>query len=42
MCGYGLDRDGSEYGQMGCAVMDWIELVKYNDRWDVRIGIGSM
>jgi len=32
MCGYGLDRGGSGYGQVGCAVMDWIELDQDTDR----------
>jgi len=26
MCGYGLYRVASGYEQVGCAVMDWIEL----------------
>jgi len=41
MCGYGLDRDSSGYGQVGCAVMEWIELDQDTDRWDVRLGTGS-
>ena len=28
MCGYGLDRGGSGYGQVGCAVMDLIEVAQ--------------
>jgi len=41
MCGYGLDRVGSGYGKVGCAVMDWIELAECTDRWDVRLWTGS-
>jgi len=37
MCGYGLYRGGSVYEQVGCAVMDWIELAECTDRWDVRL-----
>jgi len=41
MCGYGMDRDASVYEQVGCAVMDWIELAEGTDRWDVRLWTGS-
>jgi len=33
MCGYGLDRACSGYGQVGCEDMDWIELAQDTDRW---------
>jgi len=32
MCGYGLDRAGSGYGQLGCAFMDWIDLAEDTNR----------
>jgi len=41
MCGYGLDQGGSGYGQVGCVVMDSIELAQYTDCWDVRLWTGS-
>jgi len=41
MCGYGLDRGCSGYGQVGCAVMDCIELDQDTDRWDVLLWTGS-
>jgi len=41
MCGYGMDRVGSEYGQVRCMVMEWIELAEVTDRWDVRLWTGS-
>jgi len=37
MYGYGMYRVASGYGQVGCAVMDWIELAECTDRWDVRL-----
>jgi len=41
MCGYGMDRGGSGYEQVGCAVMDWIEMAEDTDRWDVWLWTGS-
>jgi len=41
MCGYGLVRVGSEYGQVGCMVMVWIELAEDTDMWFVRLWTGS-
>jgi len=41
MCGYGMDRGGSGYGQVGCAVMDWIEMAEDRDRWVVWLWSGS-
>jgi len=29
------------YEQVGCAVMEWIELAEGTDRWDVRLWIVS-
>jgi len=40
MCGYGLDAGGSGNGQLGCAVMDWIEVAQDTDRLDVRLWTG--
>jgi len=37
MCGYGQYRVASGYEQVGCAVMEWIELTEGTDRWDVRL-----
>jgi len=37
MCGYGLYRVGSGYEQVGCAVMDWVELTEGTDRWDLQL-----
>jgi len=41
MCGYGLDRDRSGLGQVGCMVMESIDLSEYTDRLDVRLWTGS-
>ena len=41
MCGYGMDRAGPGYGQVGCAVMDWIEIAQDTERCFVRLWIGS-
>jgi len=41
MCGYGLDRGVSGYGQAGCAVMVCIEMAEFTDRWDVWLWNGS-
>jgi len=32
MCGYGLDRTACRYGQVGCVVMNWMEMVEFTDR----------
>jgi len=40
MCGYGMNRVSSGYGQVGCAFMDWIEVAQDTDRWDVRLWTG--
>jgi len=37
MCGYGMDSVDCVYGQVGCAVMDWIEMAEETDRLDVRL-----
>jgi len=29
------------YGQVGCEVMDWIELAQYTDMLDVQLWTGS-
>jgi len=41
MYGYGMDRAGLGYGQVGCAVMDWIEVAEDTDRLDVWLWTGS-